>query len=345
MSFAGRLGAFAGLSLLAACATAPTGGPVPNLPPAQATHPMGLAGWAQEDHLAALKAYQAGCGADRTEPGKRTCAAARAMRAADPQSARHFFETRFVASPVEGTGLLTAYFAPEYPAKAQADAEFSAPVRPRPADLVKGQAYAERSTIEASPPNGALAWMRPEDLFFLQIQGSGYLTFPDGRRQRAGYAADNGRQFVGVARVMVQRGLLAPNQTSGDAIRDWLAANRGPSAQGVMNANPRYVFFNLLPDDHGDPPGAAGVPLPAGRSIAVDPSKHSYGELFWIDADNPTLQGAARDYRRLVVALDTGGAIKGPARADLYMGRGAAAGAEAGRVKHPLRMWRLTPVG
>jgi membrane-bound lytic murein transglycosylase A len=110
-----------------------------------------------------------------------------------------------------------------------------------------------------------------------------------------------------------------------------------------MQLNPRYVFFSLAPDDGREPVGAAGVPLPAGRAIAVDPTRHAMGELFWLDAAAPTLAGAFPAYRRLALALDTGGAIKGPVRADLYMGLGPDAGAEAGRVRHVLRMYRLVP--
>ena len=186
----------------------------------------------------------------------------------------------------------------------------------------------------------ALAWMRPEDLFFLQIQGSGTLVFPDGARAKAAYAADNGRPFTAIARPMVERGLLAPGRASGDAIRAWLAAHAGPEAQAVMRLNPRYVFFALSADDGRQPAGAAGVPLPPGRALAVDPARHGYGELYWIDASAPALAGAFPAYRRLAVALDVGGAIKGEVRADLYMGRGELAGREAGRVRHALRMYR-----
>ena len=111
-----------------------------------------------------------------------------------------------------------------------------------------------------------------------------------------------------------------------------------------MRLNPRYVFFSLGPDDGADPPGAAGIPLPAGRAIAVDPGFHSYGAGYWIDATAPVLNGAFPAYRRLVVALDTGGAIRGQVRADLYIGRGPEAGVEAGRVRHSLRMFRLIPI-
>jgi membrane-bound lytic murein transglycosylase A len=206
------------------------------------------------------------------------------------------------------------------------------------------QSCPDRADIEAEPVDGALAFMKPEDLFFLQIQGSGELLFPDGHRMKAIYAADNGRPFVGVAKPMAEAGLLGPNRTSGDAIRSWLADHRGAEANAVMDKNTRYVFFNLVPDDAKDPAGAAGVALSAGRSIAVDPSFHAYGELYWIDAAAPVLAGGAKTYRRLAIALDTGSAIRGEVRADLYMGRGDQAGAEAGHVRHTLSLIRLVPI-
>uniref|UniRef100_UPI002592E919 3D domain-containing protein n=1 Tax=uncultured Brevundimonas sp. TaxID=213418 RepID=UPI002592E919 len=123
------------------------------------------------------------------------------------------------------------------------------------------------------------------------------------------------------------------------------AEHRGAEARAVMALNPRYIFFRLDPDVGGDPAGAAGVPLTARRAIAVDPANWRYGELAWVEADGGNLRGASASYRGLVMALDTGSAIKGPVRADLYMGRGDVAGAEAGTVRHPLRMWRLVPRG
>lgn len=205
-------------------------------------------------------------------------------------------------------------------------------------------ARADRATIERAAPDGALAWMKPEDLFYLQIQGSGVLVFPDGRRMKAAYAGDNGQPFVAIARPMVNQGLLRANGASGDAIRGWLAANRGPRADKVMQLNPRYIFFDLRSDDGREPAGAAGVPLPPGHAIAIDPSRHQYGEIYWIDAEAPVLAGSHKVYRRLVMALDTGSAIKGEVRADLYVGSGDAAGLEAGRVRHTLRMMRLRPI-
>jgi membrane-bound lytic murein transglycosylase A len=187
--------------------------------------------------------------------------------------------------------------------------------------------------------------MKAEDLFFLQIQGSGTLTFPDGARLRAAYAADNGAKFVGIARPMAEQGLLPRDGTSGEAIRGWLSAHRGAEARRVMALNPRYIFFTTSADDGNEATGAAGVPLPARRSVAVDPSRWTYGEAAWIEADGGNLRGARASYRGLVMTLDTGSAIRGPVRADLYIGRGDAAGHEAGAVRHPLRMWRLVPRG
>lgn len=111
-----------------------------------------------------------------------------------------------------------------------------------------------------------------------------------------------------------------------------------------MNLNPRYVYFRLAAADGREPAGAAGAPLPPGRAIAVDPAFHAYGEMIWLDAAAPTLVGAQTRYRRLTIALDTGGAIKGKVRADLYVGSGSDAGAEAGRVRHTLRMVQLVPI-
>jgi membrane-bound lytic murein transglycosylase A len=324
--------------------------PFPDAPPTPVgASPAALPGWSEEDHLAAFQAYVAGCGAARDPAARSTCGQARTMagRRISPSDARRFFEERFFVSPAETNdgrpGLLTSYFAPEYAARRRPDAEFDAPVLAAPASP---RSAGDRSVIEsAARPGEALAWMRAEDLFFLQIQGSGYLTFEDGGKARAAYAADNGKPFVGIARPMAERGLLPANGTSGDAIRGWLAQHRGAEARAVMALNPRYIFFRLDPDNGGDPAGAAGIPLTARRAIAVDPAHWSYGDLVWVNADGGNLRGASASYRGLVVALDTGSAIKGPVRADLYMGRGAVAGAEAGTVRHPLRMWRLVPRG
>ncbi len=364
------------LGLLAACAPRVAEAPRPGPGPAPVPTPVpappaprppmsdgsvaALPGWADEDHRAALVAWAAGCHVHPGAPERAVCAAAASLApVATDDLARAFFETRFTAVPATtadgGPGLLTAYFAPEYPARTTPSAEFDAAVLARPADLVREDGrvlrrtpgglvpYPDRAAIEAGAiATDILGWMRTEDLFFMQIQGSGYLTFEDGRRVRAAYAADNGKAFVGIARPMSERGLLPRDGTSGEAIRAWLAARRGPEARAVTALNPRYIFFRVEPDD-GEPAGAAGVPLIQRRSIAIDPAAWRYGDLVFLDADAGNLRGARRGYRGLVTALDTGSAIRGPVRADFYMGRGDAAGEEAGTVRHPLHMWRLVP--
>ena len=360
---------------LTACATPKANGPLvmsppaplppspvvePPDPPAPYVQPLvytALAGWDAEDHLAALKAYRSTCGVVKEPVGAEACRRARLLNPLDETIARRFLETHFRPESLGDAGLLTAYFAPVYEAGATPDEIFSMPVRSRPDDLAisaagavsqrvdgKSRPYPDREAIETEGMGQALAWMRPEDLFFLQIQGSGVLTFTDGTRKRAAFSAHNGLSFVGIARPMREQGLLKDSDTSGDAIRTWLATHRGEEADAIMRLNPRYVFFNLVEDDDRDPAGAAGVSLPAGRSVAVDTSRHAMGELLWIDASAPALTGAFPVYRRLVMALDTGGAIKGEVRADLYMGRGDTAGAEAGRVRHLLKMYRLVPI-
>ncbi|AQR60457.1 murein transglycosylase [Brevundimonas sp. LM2] len=331
----------------------PISHPVPSQPaPSGLPGPQSLPGWADEDHLAAFQAYADACRVAREAVASARCEQAQQIRRTSkpvtPSAARAFFQDGFVVvaaeTPNGRPGLMTAYFAPEYPARRQADAVFDTPVLARPPGWMRGQVLPERAEIEAAaPPSPPLAWMRAEDLFFLQIQGSGYLTFEDGSKARAAYAADNGRPFVGIARPMAERGLLPPNGTSGEAIRAWLATHRGPEARAVTALNPRYIYFALDADDGGDPSGAAGVPLTARRAIAVDPASWTYGDLVWIAADAGNLVGARHGYQGLVMALDTGSAIRGPVRADLYLGRGPEAGSEAGPVRHPLRMWRLVP--
>ena len=360
-----------GLTLfLAACATTPppkvtpgpTPGPGPAPAPVEQVQPetfSDLPGWDTEDHAAAFAAYRSVCGAAHDPLATVVCRRARSVQTLAEPQARAFFEDNFRPERIVGEGVLTAYFAPEYPARKAADPEYSAPLRPRPADLVLGGPsgkdpmqrladgtlgpYPDRAAIETAGPGDALAWMRPEDLFFLQIQGSGVLTYEDGSRIKALFSATNGRPFVGVANLMRDQGLLAPDNISGESIRAWLAAHRGPEAEAVMRLNPRFAFFRLAPDDGQPPIGAAGLPLPAGRAVAMDASRHSMGEVFYIDATAPILTGAFPTYRRLVTALDVGGAIKGDIRADLYLGQGPAAGTEAGRVRHTLRLHRLVP--
>jgi len=349
----------AGLLLaLAGCATAPPPPPAqvghprpaahpgpppteaPPQPPPRAAAWSELPGWAEEDHLDALDALRAGCRV-RPSPYAGACRDLADERPANDAEARRFIERWFALEALPEEGLLTAYYTPVYPARRTSEAPFTAPLRPPPSD--PALAAQDRAAINAAPADDALAWMRPEDLFFLQVQGSGVLEMEDGARLKAAYAGSNGKPFVPVGRVMREQGLLDDRKTSAQAIADWLADHRGDQAETLMDQDPRYVFFRLLPDDGRPPQGAAGVTLPPGRAVAADPALHPMGELLWIDAADPRLEGAGKGYRRLVAALDIGSAIKGPARADLYVGQGPDAGREAGLVRHRLIVYRLRP--
>ena len=335
---------------------------------AAATNPdfLKLPGWDQEDALGALAGLRAGCRVAKVPDLATICQDLARQAPGDAAAARLFFETRFDIVPVETPGLLTGYFSPEYDARLIPDAEFSAPLRAKPADLIvpnpapgastasvnaavgrliDGQLvpYPDRAEIEHLGLGKPLMWLRPEDLFFLQVQGSGTAILPGGERRKLIYNGSNGRTFIGLGKIMRERALLADNATSAEEIRQWLVAHRGPEATALMQLNPRYVFFSVSADDGQEPIGSAGIPLPPGRAIAVDPGVTPMGGLYWIDAQAPVLSGAFPTYRRIVTALDTGGAIKGPARADLYLGKGPAAGLEAGRIRHTLKLYALKP--
>lgn len=339
-------------------------------PPTQSvsTNPdfLKLQGWDQEDALGALAGLRAGCRVARVPELSAVCQDLARQAPTDATAARLFFETRFDIVPVETPGLLTGYFSPEYDARLAPDAEFSAPLRARPADLIvpnpmagastasvnaavgrmvdgRVEPYPDRAEIEHLGLGQPLMWLRPEDLFFLQVQGSGTAILPGGERKKLIFNGSNGRTFIGLGKLMRERGLLADNATSAEEIRQWLLTHRGPEADALMQLNPRYVFFSVSPDDGQEPIGSAGTPLPPGRAIAVDPGATPMGGLYWIDAQAPVLSGAFPTYRRIVTALDTGGAIKGPARADLYLGKGPSAGLEAGRIRHTLKLYALKP--
>jgi len=323
-----------------------------------------LPGWEDTDPFVALEALRATCQYKKGRQYAEVCAAMAQQDFESPTQILAFLNAHLQIEKIDGQGLMTGYFVPDYDARLAPDAEFSQPVRGKPADLVVipgsqltpassaakiaarkvGDVYVPyytRAEIEQMPSD-AVYFMRPEDYFYMQLQGSGFLDLPDGSRVYAAYAADNGWPFVGIAKVMTERGILEKNQTSGDNIHNWLAVHRGPEATEIMNANPRYGFFAIQPNVT-EPVGASGLSLPPGSAIAIDPTLNDMGDLFWLDADAGTLKDAFPEYHRMVAALDTGGAIKGKIRADLYVGHGERAGIEAGRIKHNLRMWRIVP--
>ncbi|MDO9709196.1 murein transglycosylase A [Paracraurococcus lichenis] len=321
-----------------------------------------LPGWAEEDAAAALAPFLGTCRAlaarDPAAPlGGAGTLAGRAGRAADwaltcaeaaalpPGAERAFLERRFAPVPL-GTGLLTGYYEPVLSGRLAPDAAHPVPLRGSPPPPPEGARLPDRAAIEAGALDGlapTLAYVDPVEAFFLQIQGSGRVVLPDGGLLRLLYAGKNGHPYRAIGRVLIERGEIPREAMSMQAIRAWLAAAPPDRAAALLRENPSYVFFRrdeaLRPDE--GPPGTLGVPLAPGRSLAVDPAQVPLGAPVWIVTRDP-LDG--RPIRQLVHAQDTGGAIRGPARGDLFWGWGEAAAERAGPMREPVEMTVLLPL-
>jgi membrane-bound lytic murein transglycosylase A len=302
------------------------------------------------------------------------CAHAQTVPDRDPEAARAFFEANFRPYALSNTatndpnGLFTGYYEPEVAGSLAPSAVYRTPLLGKPPDLMqvdlgafaedlKGRKiigrvaggalvpYFDRAQIEAGALSGErleILWLAdPVDAFVLQIQGSGRVRLPDARIVRVNYAAENGRPYVAIGRVLVDRGDLKLGAVTMPAIRAWLAAHPDQAAT-VMNQNPSYVFFSettgLRPDQ--GPPGSLGANLTPGRSAAVDRRFIPLGAPLFVSTTDP-LDGAP--LRRLMIAEDTGGAIRGPVRADLFWGWDKDAATRAGLMKAQGNAWILLP--
>ncbi|WP_051279946.1 murein transglycosylase A [Hellea balneolensis] len=263
------------------------------------------------------------------------------------KEARRFFEDQFaplvLARPDGDEGLLTGYYEPEIDVRKTADPIYSEPILAKPkSELVQNL---ERSQLG---PNWSrvIAYGKPIDVFFMQIQGSGRIKFKDGSIVRAAYAANNGRKYKSIGKVLVSRGEMTVEQASKQAISDWMERAGPEKTRALMNENPRYIFFTEQKIAKGQGPrGAMRVPLTAMGSMAVDPRYHPYGTLAWLETTLPQKPGDYKGKKTgvLVSVQDTGSAIRGPLRGDLFFGPGNIAGDKAGVMKHPVRWTILVP--
>src|SRR5262250_295886 len=207
--------------------------------------------------------------------------------------------------------------------------------------------YHDRAAIEAGALDGQkleICWLKSAfDLLTIQIEGSARVILEDGTPLRISYDSHNGYSYSSTERALVERNLIPRQEMSAQRIRDWMTAHPDEAAK-VRAANRSYVFFRITGlSNEGEPVGAQGVPLTPGRSIAVD-RVHEYGTPFFIEANLPIESGkSASPFGRLMIAQDTGSALVGPARADLYWGAGNGAGRIAGRIRHPGRFAMLVP--
>jgi membrane-bound lytic murein transglycosylase A len=342
-----------------------------------------LPGWSTDRHAEAIAPLRRSCDAiarlppDRSLGGEgplardaaslRPACAALAALAPGDAAARAFLEAHF--RPVAlGEGLLTGYFEPELRGSPTRSARYATPLHARPPELVEADLgthvpdlrgrriagvvregrlhpFHDRAAITAGVLDGRgleLAWVDdPADAFFLQVQGSGRVVLADGRVLRLGYAGWNGFPYVAIGRFLVEQGALTRETVSMQSIRAWMGAAGPDAAAALMARNPSYVFFRALDLPPGEGPvGTLGVPLTPMRSAAVDRTKVPLGLPVWLAGRDPLTDAPLR---RLTVAQDTGGAIRGLARADLFTGWGGEAAERAGRMRDPAAMWVLVP--
>jgi membrane-bound lytic murein transglycosylase A len=322
-------------------------------------------GW-REDRLSdAMPAVQAGCAqltgmaASKSLGGdaaavrrggsagqwRSLCAAAARVPPGDDAATRAMLERELqpyvIASNGQTQGLFTGYYEPLAEGSLRRGGRYQTPLLRKP----RGPVHADRAAIErgamASQHLELLYLADPIDAFFIEIQGAGRVHLPDGRIVRVSYDGQNGYPYVPIGRLLIDRGELTREEVSLQTIRAWLVAHPR-QAPALMDANPSYVFFTVLPDAPADqgPPGAFGVALTPGRSLAVDRSFLPMGAPVFVATTSP-VDGSA--WRHLLLAQDTGGAIKGPIRGDIFFGWGAEATEMAGRMKQPGRAYLLLP--
>lgn len=300
-----------------------------------------LHGWTVDDHEAALSVYLVTCGDQRAAEWQRPCTEARQSHG----TARAFFERAFRPVLISDgkPALFTGYYEPELEGSAVRTERFRHAIYRLPPEVRPGNRWHTRAEIETGrllEGRGLeIAWLAdPVEVFFLHVQGSGRVKLTDGRAIRVGFGGRNGHPYRSVGTELVRRGLFEPHQVSAQAIRRWVQDNPEEGA-ALLHHNPSFIFFrevNEVPPERG-PLGAMNRSVTAQRSVAVDPAVVPLGAPVWIETEGQA------PLRRLMVAQDTGSAIKGAQRADIFFGTGEAAGRVAGRVRDRGRMVVLLP--
>ncbi|MDO8422270.1 MAG: MltA domain-containing protein [Parvibaculum sp.] len=336
-----------------------------------------LEGWTEDGQALALGAFQRSCTRilklnpdasldvknsasfyGRAGDWAEACAAAAHVAPGD-DAARIYFEAFF--APVRigndtSEGLFTGYYEPEMDGALRRGGRYQTPVLRFPpayaADKAAGRALPTRSEIEDALASGrldgdvlALVWLAdPVDAFFLHVQGSGRVRLEDGQVMRLAFAAKNERTYTSIGKVLIEQGAIPRDEVSMQTIRAYL--ERHPAAiSPLLRQNDSYIFFKGL-ETHADlgPPGAEGISLTPQRSLAVDRSEHPLGSLYWLDTTAPVPhQAGSAPFRHLMVAQDTGTAIRGAQRGDVFWGPGRDAAEIAGRMKQPGRLIALLP--
>lgn len=350
----------------------PTTLPKPSEKPLQVAEWSDLPGWTDDDPGLAFTAFLGSCHSLERQPLWRpVCAAARSVTDLSAPAVRTWFEAQFrpwtlVNPDGSRNGLITGYYEPILKGSRTKSHDYAHPVFGPPEDMIvvdlaalypelkhlrlRGRlegrklvpyySRAEWGPQESKRSPEALLWIDdPIDLFFMQIQGSGQVQLTDGQRVRLNYADQNGHPYRSIGRWLIDRGELKAEQASMQGIKSWARANPSRLTE-LLDANPSLVFFRELPVEGSGPQGAMGLPLTPERSLAVDPRHVPLGAPIWLATTRPNSE---RALTRLMLAQDTGGAIRGVVRADFYWGSGPEAGHQAGKMRQQGRLWVLMP--
>jgi membrane-bound lytic murein transglycosylase A len=320
-----------------------------------------LAGFGDDDHFAAFQIFARSCaaivgsappprnGPPATPALNAIANAALCQEVREPAQARRFFERHFrpcqvsACAGVRNAGFLTGYYEPIVDGALTRTREFTAPVIGRPDNLNALPRYPDRAAIEAGAierHTAPIVWLRdPVEVFLVQVQGSARVRLADGGLLRLAYAGRNGHPYTSIGRILINTGEIAEADMSLATLKQWIRAhgqNPGDAGAALMHRNKSYVFFSRHEECEParGPIGGQGISLTALRSIAIDRAIWTYGLPFWIAADLPWRGSSSSPFRRLMIAQDTGSAITGPARADIFFGSGDDAGARAGDIRH-----------
>lgn len=333
-----------------------------------------LNGWLEEDLRPAWQAFSNSCVVLKKQPlWQKACATAALLQSSDNEGLRNFFEDHFTPYQVinrDGNeeGLVTGYYEPLLHGSRQSSARYRYPLYAVPDELLvidlgtlypeleglrlrgrldgrKVVPYYSRAEIMDDPAmleGNELLWVDDQvELFFLQIQGSGRVKLDTGEVIKIGFADQNGYPYNSIGKILVKQGELPLEKASMQGIKQWGEQNP-EKLQSLLQQNARYVFFRELPADLTGPIGALGVPLTAGRSVAVDPRSIPQGAPVFLSTTWPNTD---KPLNRLMMAQDTGGAIKGGIRIDFFWGYGPEAGNQAGKMKQQGKVWVLMPQG
>lgn len=299
-----------------------------------------LKGWRDHDVAPAIKTFCSTCDQLDSKNWQRVCAALNTHKTPKALIEAHMLPVQVSAGQ---SMVFTGYFEPEIRSQLEPDDQFKHPIYAPPPEMTGNTPWLTREQIETTgvlKDRGLeIAWLSdPTEVFFLQIQGSGRLKFPNGDVLRVGFAAKNGHPYRSVGKEMIRRGLVPEAEMSAETIANWIRQNPRAGRQ-LMQHNPSYIFFreNAELEANEGPVGFMGRALTPERSIAVDPEHIPLGAFVWIEkeGENPLNQ--------LMVAQDVGSAIKGPNRADIFYGTGGAAADIAGRARDSGRMVVLLP--